>query len=156
MPKAEKKVVEPAFEPEKTVTKTLNLGGRQGLPMRVDVKNGRIIRIRPLHFDEKYSLEHIKPWKIEARGEDYKTNLHAASNRLNSSTILVRPSLPNNCSIRARPPHRENGGWLNKRISILSPASTRDFRRRSICACSGLMLCECSATQVLKTRSMRS
>ena len=49
-----KKAVEPAFEPEKTVTKTLNLGGRQGLPMRVDVKNGRIIRIRPLHFDEKY------------------------------------------------------------------------------------------------------
>jgi anaerobic selenocysteine-containing dehydrogenase len=73
--KAEDKIVEPAFEPEQTFTKTLNLGGRQGLPMRVDVKNGKIVRIRPLHFDEKYSLEHIQPWKIEARGKTFKSHM---------------------------------------------------------------------------------
>lgn len=67
--------VEPAFEPEQTFTKTVNLGGRQGLPMRIDVKNGKIIRIRPLHFDEKYSLEHIQPWKINARGKTFHSHL---------------------------------------------------------------------------------
>jgi molybdopterin guanine dinucleotide-containing S/N-oxide reductase-like protein len=75
MSKPEERYLEPAFEPERTVTKTLNLGGRQGLPMRVDVKNGRIIRIRPLHFDEKYSLEHIQPWKIEARGKAFRSHM---------------------------------------------------------------------------------
>jgi molybdopterin guanine dinucleotide-containing S/N-oxide reductase-like protein len=71
----EKEAVQPAFEPEETVTKTLHLGGRQGLPMRVDVKNGRIVRIRPLHFDEKYTLEQIQPWKIEARGKTLNSHM---------------------------------------------------------------------------------
>ena len=75
MSKLEEKYLKPAFEPEQTVTKTLNLGGRQGLPMRVDVKNGRIIRVRPLHFDEQYSLEHIQPWKIEARGKTFDSHM---------------------------------------------------------------------------------
>ena len=39
--------------------------------MRVDVKNGKIIRIRPLRFDEKYDSEHLQPWKLEARGKVY-------------------------------------------------------------------------------------
>ena len=30
----------------------------------VDVKNGRIIRIRPLHYDWKYKPEEFNPWKI--------------------------------------------------------------------------------------------
>jgi molybdopterin guanine dinucleotide-containing S/N-oxide reductase-like protein len=80
-----KKVLEPAFEPEQTFTKTLNLGGRQGLPMRVDVKNGKVIRVRPLHFDEKYSLEHIQPWKIEARGKVYNSHLKSLPYAFHSS-----------------------------------------------------------------------
>ncbi|MDD5703791.1 MAG: molybdopterin-dependent oxidoreductase, partial [Dehalococcoidales bacterium] len=94
-----REVVEPAFEPERTVTKTLNLGGRQGLPMRVDVKNGKIIRIRPLHFDEKYSLEHIQPWKIEARGKVYNSHMKslpyafqtAYKNRVYSPNRILYP-----------------------------------------------------------------
>ena len=77
MSKDEDKIIEPAFEPEKTVTKTLQLSGRGGLPMRVDVKNGKILRIRPLHFDEKYDSEHLQPWKLEARGKVY--NAHEKS-----------------------------------------------------------------------------
>ncbi len=33
-----------------------------------DVSNGRLVRIRPLHFDWKYKPEEFKPWKMEARG----------------------------------------------------------------------------------------
>ena len=31
----------------------------------VDVKDGRIARIRPLHLDDKYTEEELNPWKIE-------------------------------------------------------------------------------------------
>ena len=34
----------------------------------VDVKNGRIVRIRPLHFDWKYDKRTFNPWKMAARG----------------------------------------------------------------------------------------
>jgi molybdopterin guanine dinucleotide-containing S/N-oxide reductase-like protein len=37
----------------------------------VDVRDGRIIRIRPLHFDWKYSESEIRPWKLEARGKSF-------------------------------------------------------------------------------------
>jgi len=39
---------------------------------RVDVKNGRIIRIRPLHYDEKYQPEEFKPWRFESRGKVFQ------------------------------------------------------------------------------------
>lgn len=35
----------------------------------VDVKDGKILRIRPFRYDWKYSEEHLNPWKIEARGK---------------------------------------------------------------------------------------
>jgi anaerobic selenocysteine-containing dehydrogenase len=34
----------------------------------VDVKNGRIIRVRPLHFDWKYDKKEFNPWRMEVRG----------------------------------------------------------------------------------------
>ena len=37
-----------------------------------DVKNGKIVRIRPLHYDWKYKPEEFKPWKIEARGKSFE------------------------------------------------------------------------------------
>src|SRR4030042_4743740 len=38
----------------------------------VDVKNGKIVRIRPLHYDWKYKPEEWKPWKLEARGKVFE------------------------------------------------------------------------------------
>ena len=38
----------------------------------VDVKNGKIIRIRPFHYDWKYKPEEFRPWKIEARGKVFE------------------------------------------------------------------------------------
>jgi molybdopterin guanine dinucleotide-containing S/N-oxide reductase-like protein len=41
----------------------------------VDVKNGRIVRIRPLHYDWKYKPEEFNPWKIEARGKLFEPKM---------------------------------------------------------------------------------
>lgn len=41
----------------------------------VDVKNGKIVRIRPLHYDWKYKPEEFNPWKIEARGKSFKPSM---------------------------------------------------------------------------------
>ena len=38
----------------------------------VDIKDGKIVRIRPLHYDSKYKPEEWKPWKIEARGKVFE------------------------------------------------------------------------------------
>ena len=41
----------------------------------VDVKDGKIVRIRPLHYDGKYSPEEFRPWKIEARGKEIEPRM---------------------------------------------------------------------------------
>lgn len=62
--------------PEKTVPAAKT--GEQSLPMTigfspnsnssiVDVKDGRIVRIRPLHFDWRYDPQQFNPWKMEVR-----------------------------------------------------------------------------------------
>jgi trimethylamine-N-oxide reductase (cytochrome c) len=68
-------VIEPAFEPEETVIRCIGLCGGGVEPMSVDVKNGKIIRMRPLHYDDKYTEEELAPvrWKIEARGKTYES-----------------------------------------------------------------------------------
>ncbi|MBN1190097.1 MAG: molybdopterin-dependent oxidoreductase [Dehalococcoidales bacterium] len=43
----------------------------------VDVKNGRIVRIRPLHFDWKYDPQSFHPWKMEARGKTFEPTLRS-------------------------------------------------------------------------------
>jgi molybdopterin guanine dinucleotide-containing S/N-oxide reductase-like protein len=56
--------------PEKTTIKALGfLGVSGGAPCAVDYKDGKVIRIRPLHYDWKYEREKLNPWKIKARGK---------------------------------------------------------------------------------------
>jgi trimethylamine-N-oxide reductase (cytochrome c) len=61
-------------EPEKTFIKALGLGSFAlgSCPSVVDVKNGRIIRLRPLHYDWKYPKEEITPWKIKRNGKTFE------------------------------------------------------------------------------------
>ena len=46
----------------------------------VDVKDDRIIRIRPLPYDWKYRPEEFRPWKIEARGHTFEVPLKTTIN----------------------------------------------------------------------------
>ncbi len=61
-------------EEEKTVVKGLAFCSIacDANSVQVDVKGGRIIRIRPLHYDWKYKPEEFRPWKIEARGKTFE------------------------------------------------------------------------------------
>ncbi len=66
--------IEPWQEPEETfvgVAATSIMG--EGA-CSVDVKNGKIIRIRPLHWDEKYTTEELADhmWQYERQGKTYK------------------------------------------------------------------------------------
>ncbi|MEW6668560.1 MAG: molybdopterin-dependent oxidoreductase [Thermodesulfobacteriota bacterium] len=56
---------------DKTVLKTIGLMGGLGGSCEgvVDVKDGRIVRIRPLHYDWKYGREEVRTWKISRNGK---------------------------------------------------------------------------------------
>jgi len=56
-------------EPVTTVYKNLGLCGGcvQSESSEVDVRNNRIVRIRPMHFDKKYDPSEFNPWKITAK-----------------------------------------------------------------------------------------
>jgi molybdopterin guanine dinucleotide-containing S/N-oxide reductase-like protein len=60
-----------AIKPEKTVIKSLAQCSFaiHGDPSDVDVRDSRIIRIRPHHYDEKYTKEQINPWRIKKDGK---------------------------------------------------------------------------------------
>jgi molybdopterin guanine dinucleotide-containing S/N-oxide reductase-like protein len=60
--------------PDKTVIKALALGGLLGGggECAVDVKHGKVVRIRPFHYDWKYRPEQFRPWKITRNGKDYR------------------------------------------------------------------------------------
>ena len=59
---------------DKTVIKSLGLSGGifGAVPCAVDVSNGKIVRIRPLHFDWKYDKQKFNPWKIEKNGQVFE------------------------------------------------------------------------------------
>jgi trimethylamine-N-oxide reductase (cytochrome c) len=56
---------------DKTVYKALGLSGGifGAAPCAVDVKNDRIVRIRPLHYDAKYDPKTFNPWQIKKNGK---------------------------------------------------------------------------------------
>ena len=64
---------------EKTVYKSLGLSGGifGAAPCAVDVKDGKIIRIRPLHYDSKYDPKQFNPWKISRNGKSLKPVMKA-------------------------------------------------------------------------------
>jgi molybdopterin guanine dinucleotide-containing S/N-oxide reductase-like protein len=59
---------------EKTFIKATGMSsfGENSSVAAVDVRDGKIIRIRPFHYDWKYQPEEWKPWRIEARGKVFE------------------------------------------------------------------------------------
>jgi len=57
-------------QPDRTVLKSTALGGMHGggAPVFVDVKDGKIVRVRPFHYDWKYDMKSFNPWKFERNG----------------------------------------------------------------------------------------
>ena len=61
----------PEKHEERTVVKGLGFVGvaTDSNTVEVDVKDGRLIRINPLHYDRHYRPEALRPWRMEARGK---------------------------------------------------------------------------------------
>jgi anaerobic selenocysteine-containing dehydrogenase len=65
----------------------------------IDVKDGKIVRIRPLHFDWKYPKQSFNPWKMEARGKTFEPSMKslippyslAYKNRVYSPNRILYP-----------------------------------------------------------------
>jgi anaerobic selenocysteine-containing dehydrogenase len=65
----------------------------------VDVSEGKIVRIRPLHFDWKYDPQSFNPWKMEAHGKTFEPALKslipafslAYKNRVYSPNRILYP-----------------------------------------------------------------
>jgi len=51
--------------------------GDSGPPALVDVRDGRIMRIRPLHYDMSYDPKDFNPWRMEARGKALEPPMRA-------------------------------------------------------------------------------
>ncbi len=67
--------IEPAFEEETSSLKACCIGGKGGCPAVVDVKNNKIVRIRPLHYDEKYTEDELSntKWEYTYNGVTFKS-----------------------------------------------------------------------------------
>ncbi len=65
-----------AGKTEKTVLRTVGLSGtvNGGAEGAVDVKDGKIVRIRPLHYDWKYNRKDLNPWKFQRNGKTLEPN----------------------------------------------------------------------------------
>ena len=62
---------------EKTFVKGLSLAdfGINGVAASVDVRNGKLVRIRPLHYEWKYDKKDFNPWQMEAHGKVFEPTL---------------------------------------------------------------------------------
>ena len=82
----------------KTVVKGLSFNGvtEDGNTVQVDVQDGRIVRIRPFHFDWKHD---VRPWTMEARGKVFEAGTKslippftlAYKNRVHSPNRVKQP-----------------------------------------------------------------
>ena len=56
---------------DNTVLRSLGLGGffGGGAEGMVDIKDGRIVRVRPFHYDWKYKREEKNNWALEKNGK---------------------------------------------------------------------------------------
>ena len=71
------KVAKKQAAEEKIFIKALGFIGAQAMdanPINVDVKDGKIVRIRPLHYDWKYKPKQFNPWKIEGSRKLFRTH----------------------------------------------------------------------------------
>lgn len=66
-----------SFIADKTVYKSMGFCGvGTGANIaNVDVKDGKVVRIRPVHYDETHTKEELNYWTIEARGSKFEPGM---------------------------------------------------------------------------------
>ena len=65
-----------------TTVQSIASGGTGGEPTAVDSRDGKIVRIRPLHIDEKYTPEELEAsmWELDVDGKKFRPEFKAAPN----------------------------------------------------------------------------
>src|SRR3989339_32578 len=63
--------MKPIKTKDKTVLRSLGLGGYfgGGAEGMVDVKDGKIVRVRPMRYGWKYKKEDVRQWKMSRNGK---------------------------------------------------------------------------------------
>ena len=81
---------------DKSTVKTLGFcgNGLSSNATRVDVKDGRIVRIRPVHYDENYTREDLRMWSLEKDGHTFDPGFKSLVPPL-SLTYKMRTYSPN-------------------------------------------------------------
>ena len=60
----------------------------------VDVKDGKILRIRPMHYDWKYEpKKDMNPWKMEVRGKTFEPSMKTPTAIANTSRAPKRSAV---------------------------------------------------------------
>ena len=84
--------------------------GTNACTVDIDEEQDKILRIRPLHFDEHYTPEEMNAWKIERARKDVRARLQdadlAAVARLQEARVLQEPRAPTRCKPRGLGPAR--------------------------------------------------
>jgi anaerobic selenocysteine-containing dehydrogenase len=117
----------PAFEPEET---TLKVGCSDGRALSaVDSKHGRIVRIRPHHWDWKYTEAELKPGKLVARGKTFKFTMKSLQSHY-FATYKKRVYSPNRILYPLKRVDWEPGGGDVSRYNPQNRAKSK-FKRVS-------------------------
>ena len=72
------KPVPPTADGEKTLVRDISFCGvpeNGSNASMVDVKDGKIVRIRPMHYLWKYKEKELNPWKMTVRGSTFEPSL---------------------------------------------------------------------------------
>ncbi len=116
----------------------------------IDVKNGKVLRIRPLHFDWKYTEEDIAPWKMEARGQVFEPMMKSLAPP-SALAYKNRVYSPNRVLLSA-----EAGGLGSERGSRVHRPGRAQHRRTgaraSTCASPGTRRSTSSRAELLRVR----
>lgn len=83
--------VSPSLEPERVVLWGMERGG----PACCDVKHGKVVRVRPLHFDQDYDDQHINPWTYNFMGNTAKADRKSLFQTATDVTYKKRIYSPN-------------------------------------------------------------
>jgi molybdopterin guanine dinucleotide-containing S/N-oxide reductase-like protein len=72
----------PARQPEQQFVKGIATSsfGHGGSAARVETRGGKVLRIRPLHYEEKYTPQELGQWKVEAKGKVFQSLLKTIPN----------------------------------------------------------------------------
>ena len=81
---------------ERTIVRDMCFLGANGgaNACMVDVNDGKMLRIRPMHYYDQYTKEEVKPWVMNARGKTFEPERQDACRRRSPSATRSASSPP--------------------------------------------------------------